>query len=221
MVKTNFVKLIYLIPRVFLARTFLNFLAYCEFLRWNNEPIHLLTIYIFQDRLSTQGPKIRRKLEEEQGIDASSTIQALQNELDAKAKFQRFPDETTEETIFNDVPFAKLPIVSIRITKNNTRFWVTTYDGKLVFYTSPGKNGFKNKKKSTSVAAQYTANAVGQKLRLLNMRTIRIRIEGFSEGRVASVKGLVQAGSTVVAIQDITTVDWDWSQRAKKRRRVN
>ena len=71
------------------------------------------------------------------------------------------------------------------------------------------------------MAAQFTANAVGQKLRLLNMRTIRIRIEGFSEGRIASVKGLVQAGSTVVAIQDITTVDWDWSQRAKKRRRVN
>jgi len=173
------------------------------------------------DRLRTLGPKQRRILEAEQGFDASSTIQALQNELDVKPKFQRFPDETTEEKLFNDVPFTQLPIVSIRITKNNTRFWVTTADGKLIFYTSPKKNGFQNKKKSTSVAAQFTANAVGQKLRLLNMRTIRIRIEGFSEGRIASVKGLVQAGSTVVAIQDITTVDWDWSQRAKKRRRVN
>ena len=37
----------------------------------------------------------------------ATTIQALQNELDVKPKFQRFPDETTEEKLFNDVPFTQ------------------------------------------------------------------------------------------------------------------
>ena len=39
---------------------------------------------------------------------STTTIQALQNELDVKPKFQRFPDETTEEKLFNDVPFTQL-----------------------------------------------------------------------------------------------------------------
>ena len=41
-------------------------------------------------------------------LSTTTTIQVLQNELDVKPKFQRFPDETTEEKLFNDVPFTEL-----------------------------------------------------------------------------------------------------------------
>ena len=53
------------------------------------------------------------------------------------------------------------------------------------------------------------------------MRTVRVRITGFNAARIASVKGLVQSGTQVVSIQDITTVDWHWAQRAKKAKRRN
>ena len=53
------------------------------------------------------------------------------------------------------------------------------------------------------------------------MRTVRVRITGFNQGRITALKGLVQSGTKVVAIQDITTVDWGWCQRAKKAKRQN
>ena len=133
----------------------------------------------------------------------------------------QFPDEKTADTFFNGIKFKDLPYITIRCTFNNTRFWVNKADGKLVYYTSPKLNGFLNAKKRTSVAAQSTAIIVGQKLRLLNMRTVRVRITGFNQGRITAVKGLVQSGTKVVAIQDITTVDWGWCQRAKKAKRQN
>ena len=81
--------------------------------------------------------------------------------------------------------------------------------------------GFLNAKKRTAVAAQATGHVVGQKLRMLNMRTIRLRIDGYNAGRLSSVKGLVQSGTKIVSISDITTIDWGWCQRAKKRKRKN
>ena len=82
-------------------------------------------------------------------------------------------------------------------------------------------NGFLNAQKRTTVAAQATGHIVGQKLRLLNMRTVRLRVSGFNAGRISSIKGLVQSGTNVVCISDITTVDWHWAQRAKKPKRRN
>ena len=111
--------------------------------------------------------------------------------------------------------------MTIVCTFNHTKFYVNKADGTIVYYMSPQKNGFLNAQKRTAVAAQATGHVVGQKLRLLNMRTVRVRIKGFNQGRVRSVKGMVQAGTNVVCISDITTVDWHWSQRAKKPKRRN
>ena len=36
-----------------------------------------------------------------------------------------------------------------------------------------------------------------------------------------SLKGITQAGITIVSISDITPVDWGWCQRAQKRKRRN
>ncbi len=123
--------------------------------------------------------------------------------------------------MFNGVKYKDLPFVTIRCTFNHTRFWVNKGNGKYCFYTSPTLNGFRNAKKRTAVAAQATGHAVGQKLRLLHMRTVRVRISGFNQARLSAVKGLVQSGTNVVSLSDITTIDWHWAQRAKKRKRQN
>ncbi len=52
----------------------------------------------------------------------------------------------------------------------------------------------KNQFQMIFIAAQVAGLAMGQKLRSLNIRTIRVRISGFNAGRIASLKGITQAG---------------------------
>ena len=169
----------------------------------------------------TKGPSpsdLRGKL-----IDGSDNIEENFEALSeaVQEEFQIFPDETTSDKLFNGIKFKDLPYVTIKCTFNHTRFWVNKADGTLLYYTSPQLNGFLNAQKRTGVAAQATGHIVGQKLRLLNMRTVRLRVSGFNAGRISSIKGLVQSGTNVVCISDITTVDWHWAQRAKKPKRRN
>ena len=62
---------------------------------------------------------------------------------------------------------------------------------------------------------------MGQKLRGLGIRTIRVKINGFNSSRVSALKGLIQAGIEIVCVTDVTTVHFDWPQRARKRPRQN
>ena len=55
----------------------------------------------------------------------------------------------------------------------------------------------------------------------LGIRTIRVRLNGFNAARVSVLKGIVQAGIEIVAIADVTPVNWDYPQRPKKRPRKN
>ena len=76
-------------------------------------------------------------------------------------------------------------------------------------------------KKKTNVAGQVVGLNMGQKLRGLGIRTIRLRIAGFNAARISAVKGIVQAGVEIVAISDVTVVNWGWPQRARKPPRKN
>ena len=163
---------------------------------------------------------MRGKLVDESG-NVSENIEALAEATEENSEFQLYPDETTAEKLYNGIKYKDLPYITIQCGPNHTKFWVNKANGEKVLYSSPQINGFLNAKKRSSVAAQAVGNIVGQKLRLLNMRTVRVRIDGFNQGRLSSVKGLVQSGTTIVSISDITPVDWHWAQRAKKRKRRN
>jgi small subunit ribosomal protein S11 len=152
-------------------------------------------------------------------IDALTTA-TLSQEVEVD-DFQLYPDENTADKLFNGIKYKELPYITIKCTYNHTRFWINKADGTLVFYTSPKLNGFLNAKKRTNVAAQATGLIVGQRLRQANIKTVRVRITGFNAGRIASLKGLAQAGTTVVSLSDITTIDWHWAHRAKKPKRRN
>ena len=64
-----------------------------------------------------------------------------------------------------------------------------------------------NAKKRSNVAAQATGLVAGQKLRQMNQKTIRVRIDGFNLGRLSSLQGILQAGINIVSISDVTVVD--------------
>lgn len=164
--------------------------------------------------------ELRGDLVDESISKEESNVEVLR-EAQEDQEFQLYPDENTPERLFNGVKFKDLPFVTIKCTFNNTRFWVNKANGELAYCTTPRHNGFLNAKKRTAVAAQATGHAVGQKLRLLNMRTVRLRISGFNAGRLSAVKGMVQSGTNVVSISDITTVHWDWPQKPKVRKRRN
>ena len=75
--------------------------------------------------------------------------------------------------------------------------------------------------RALSRSFQITATNLGQMLRSNSHRTVRVRIDGFNNGRIAAVKGLTLAGIKVVSVSDVTWIDWDWTRRAKKRKRMN
>lgn len=137
----------------------------------------------------------------------------------ASEEFKLYPDEDTFDTLYNGIKYKDLPYVYVRCTRNNTRMSAYQADGTPLHYTTPVLNGFMNSKKKTNVAAQATGLAMGQKLRTLNQRTVRVRIDGFNAGRIAVLTGLTQAGINVVSVSDVTYIDWFWAKRAQKRKR--
>ena len=46
-------------------------------------------------------------------------------------------------------------------------------------------------------------------------------MDGFNNGRLAGLKGLLQANINIVSVTDCTKIDWHWAKRAKKRQRSN
>nr|ACO15744.1 28S ribosomal protein S11, mitochondrial precursor [Caligus clemensi] len=131
-----------------------------------------------------------------------------------------FPDEDTANILFNGTSYKDLPYVRVTCKKNNTK--VSAYDAKdkFLFYSSPRMYGFLNASKRTEVANVTTGINMGQYLRNVGIKFIRLEVNGFSTGRLPVVKGITQAGIQVVSISDVTHVDWGWSKRAKKQRRI-
>ncbi|XP_040575309.1 small ribosomal subunit protein uS11 [Lepeophtheirus salmonis] len=136
------------------------------------------------------------------------------------AKTSVFPDDETENQLFNGVKYKDLPYVHLTCKKNNTK--ISAYDSKnkFLFYSSPKMYGFLNASKRTEVANVTTGINMGQSLRNVGIKYVRVEIDGFNIGRLAAVKGIAQTGIQIASVSDVTHVDWGWSKRAKKRRRV-
>ncbi|XP_014207246.1 28S ribosomal protein S11, mitochondrial [Copidosoma floridanum] len=130
-----------------------------------------------------------------------------------------FPDVNTPNRLFNGIPFKELPVVNIKVTRNNTIMTLTDFKGKVHIIKSCGTEGFKTAKKGTNVAAQTTAINLSSKVLGLGVRTVRVRVQGLGPGRMAAIKGLQLAGLEVVSITDNTHVSWD-PPRPRKVRRV-
>ena len=126
----------------------------------------------------------------------------------------------TADSLFNGIKYKDLPYVHVKCTQNNTRIAAYAADHQELWYTTAVAQGFPHSKNKSGMAAQAVGLAMGQKLRTMNHRTVRARVDGFNMGRVPVMQGLVQAGINVVSVSDCTWIDWFWQKRAKKRRRV-
>ncbi|GFU37047.1 28S ribosomal protein S11, mitochondrial [Nephila pilipes] len=130
-----------------------------------------------------------------------------------------FPDENTDNMIFKGVRFADLPIVHIRVSKNNTIYMLTDAKGLPNEIRSCGVEGFKNTKKGTNIAAQATAISFSTRLLRKGFSQVKVSIKGLGPGRMASIKGLEMGGLDIVSVTDKTPVVHG-GNRPKKQRRL-
>lgn len=136
----------------------------------------------------------------------------------SRLKSALFPDENTPSLLFDGVPFDKLSVIYVKVSKNNTLIQLMDEKGRTLLYRTCGLEGFKNAKKGTNVAAQATAIALGMKAVNLGVLNVRVKIRGLGPGRAASIKGLQMAGMNIVSITDNTPVDVNCPRPRKVRR---
>lgn len=139
--------------------------------------------------------------------------------LEIAEVFNPFPDELTNDRLFDGIKYQDLPFISICCAPNNTKFWLRDAKGNKLEYASPRFYGYKNAAKRSNVAGQTTGMNFGQLARNRGIKTVRVRIDGFNNARVSSIKGLLQAGLNVVSVTDCTPIDWEVKRRPKKRKR--
>lgn len=130
-----------------------------------------------------------------------------------------FPDENTPNLIFDGLKFKDLPIVNIRVSKNNTILSLTDAKGMVKLLRSCGMEGFKNARKGTNIAAQAAAVTIGKKSVDLGVSSVRINVRGLGPGRLASLKGLEMSGLNIVSITDSTRVSLN-PPRPRKQRKI-
>uniref|UniRef100_A0A1B6CKB1 28S ribosomal protein S11, mitochondrial n=1 Tax=Clastoptera arizonana TaxID=38151 RepID=A0A1B6CKB1_9HEMI len=129
-----------------------------------------------------------------------------------------FPSENTPKTLFNNIPFSEVPIVNIRVSRNNTIITLTDgISGKLKAMRSCGIEGFKNTRKGTNVAAQATAISFTNQCLNKGVKTVRVRVRGLGPGRLSSIKGLQMGGLEIISITDSTPVSWNPPRPRKQR----
>ena len=130
-------------------------------------------------------------------IDTLRAMNVEEEELTediVRETFSMFPDETTSDQLFNGIPFKDLPVVLMLLHKNNTRLFASYSDGKYIWHNTPAYHGFLNAKKRTNVAGQVAGLNMGQRLRGLGIRTIRVKLNGFNAARVSALKVMFSTG---------------------------
>ena len=114
----------------------------------------------------------------------------------------------------------KIPkgIVHIQATFNNTIITITNLKGDVISWSSAGTCGFKGARKSTPFAAK-TAAEIAAKISLdQGMKQAKVLVQGPGAGRETAIRGLQEAGLSIILIRDITSIPHNGCRPPKKRR---
>lgn len=108
--------------------------------------------------------------------------------------------------------------ISVHSSRNNT---LLTLSGDRVVkggWTSAGKVGFKNCRKSTTYASQAAAKRLALTARQLGIRAIKLKLYGTGHAKGAVVRTLQQSSLRVCIIQECTPAVHNGCRPAKSRR---
>jgi small subunit ribosomal protein S11 len=109
-------------------------------------------------------------------------------------------------------------IVHIQSTFNNTIVAISDTEGNIISWASAGSIGNKGSKKSTSFAAQRTAEEAGKKAMDQGMRDIDVYVKGPGSGRETAIRSLQAIGFKINTIKDVTPIPHNGCRPPKQRR---
>lgn len=109
-------------------------------------------------------------------------------------------------------------IVHIQSTFNNTIVGISDTEGNIISWASAGSIGNKGSKKSTSFAAQRTAEEAGKKAMDQGMKEIDVYVKGPGSGRETAIRSLQAIGFKINTIRDVTPIPHNGCRPPKQRR---
>lgn len=131
-------------------------------------------------------------------------------------------DEALRTRALGRLPKKKLEsgILHIQSTYNNTLLSLTDEKGNVAFWTSSGSIGFKGTKRGTPYAASKAAELIADKVKMIGLKNIEIRINGIGAGRESALRTFInRAEPDVKSIKDLTPIPHG-GVKPKKPRRV-
>ena len=90
--------------------------------------------------------------------------------------------------------------VYIEANWNNTLVTLTDPEGKVLAWSTPGRNGFKGARQSTPYAGQVSAEHVAEQAQLFGMKAVEVFVSGMGPARDQTVRGLSNGGLQVQSI---------------------
>lgn len=109
-------------------------------------------------------------------------------------------------------------VVNIKSTFNNTIVSFTDPSGNVLCWTSSGKAGFKNTRKSTPYAAQIATSAVAKVAKDFGVKDVEINVKGPGAGRESVIRAIHAADIKITLIRDTTPIPHNGCRPRKKRR---
>lgn len=109
-------------------------------------------------------------------------------------------------------------IVHIKSTFNNTIVSITDKEGNVIAWSSAGNMGYKGSKKSTSFAAQITAETAAKRAMDQGMKEVDVYVKGPGPGRETAIRSLQTVGLKVNMIKDVTPIPHNGCRPPKQRR---
>ena len=121
----------------------------------------------------------------------------------------------TKKKIKKNIVFG---VVHIQSTFNNTIVTIADGEGNVIAWSSAGSMGYKGSKKSTSFAAQMTAEAVAKKAMDQGLKEVDVLVKGPGPGRETAIRSLQAVGLKVNMIKDVTPIPHNGCRPPKQRR---
>lgn len=114
----------------------------------------------------------------------------------------------------------KLPIVRIflRAENNNSIITLTDLEGKVLYWSTAGRVGFKGSKKSTPFAAQKATEDVLQFAQALEASSVHVEIKGGGSGRDSFIRAIQASDLQIESITDKTGFPFGGVKPKNKRR---
>ncbi|KAM3927441.1 small ribosomal subunit protein uS11m [Leptodactylus fuscus] len=149
-----------------------------------------------------------------------NTVSPVKDWDQSSKELSLFPPMPGEQSSlqWSGLKYEEVPVVHIKATYNNTHIQVTHPDNRFITRTSCGTEGFRNAKKSSSVAAQTAGISAATKAVDKGVVHVRVVVKGMGPGRVHAIKGLTMGGLDVISITDNTPIPHNGCRPRKARR---